>query len=59
MALSQGATEQASSIEELTASLEEISSQTKNNSNKANEANTLAETARRNAVLGMTGCRKC
>lgn len=52
IALSQGATEQASSIEELTASLEEISSQTKLNADNANQANSLAETAKGNAVEG-------
>jgi methyl-accepting chemotaxis protein len=52
MALSQGATEQASSIEELTASLEEISSQTKLNADNASKANELAENARTNAVRG-------
>ncbi|MCM1567764.1 MAG: methyl-accepting chemotaxis protein [Dehalobacter sp.] len=52
MALSQGATEQASSIEELTASLEEISSQTKLNAQNANEANQLAEEAKKNAAQG-------
>ncbi|WP_088189482.1 methyl-accepting chemotaxis protein [Desulfosporosinus sp. FKA] len=50
--LSQGATEQASSIEELNASLEEISSQTKINAENANHANQLAETAKGNAVQG-------
>lgn len=52
MALSQGATEQASSIEELTASIEEISSQTKQNAQNANQANTLAEDVKSNAVEG-------
>jgi methyl-accepting chemotaxis protein len=52
MALSQGATEQASSIEELTASVEEISAQTRHNADNANEANSLAETARTNAEQG-------
>lgn len=52
IALSQGATEQASSIEELTASLEEISSQTKQNADSADQANSLAETAKINAVEG-------
>ena len=52
MSLSQGATEQASSIEELSASLEEISSQTKLNADNANNANQLAEDAKKNAVLG-------
>ncbi|MDD3174121.1 MAG: methyl-accepting chemotaxis protein [Herbinix sp.] len=52
MALSQGATEQASSVEELTASLEEISSQTELNARNANQANELAENARVNAIQG-------
>jgi len=52
MALSQGATEQASSIEELTASLEEVSAQTKLNAENANQANELAEVARKNAEQG-------
>ena len=51
-ALSQGATEQASSIEQLTASISEIASQTRQNAVDANEANSLAETARANAVQG-------
>jgi methyl-accepting chemotaxis protein len=52
MALSQGATEQASSIEELTASVEEISAQTRHNADNANEASSLAETAKINAEQG-------
>ncbi len=52
IALSQGATEQASSVEELTASLEEISSQTKLNAENANQANGLAENAKLNAIQG-------
>jgi len=52
MALSQGATEQASAIEELTASLEEVSSQTKLNAKNAGEANELAEIAKSNAEHG-------
>ncbi len=52
MALSQGATEQASSVEELTASLEEIASQTRLNAENANKANTLAVTAKNNAIHG-------
>lgn len=50
--LSQGATEQASSVEQLTASLEEISSQTKLNAENANKANELAETAKQDASQG-------
>lgn len=52
MMLSQGATEQAASVEELTASLEEISAQTELNAKNANQANELAENAKRNAVTG-------
>lgn len=54
MALSQGATEQASAIQELTASLEQISSQTHLNAKNAGQANELAETAKINAVQGNT-----
>lgn len=54
MELSQGATEQASSVEELTASLEEISSQTRQNADSANQANSLAELAKGNAIQGNT-----
>ncbi len=46
MALSQGATEQASSVEELTASLEEIASQTNLNAQNAEKANELARNAK-------------
>jgi methyl-accepting chemotaxis protein len=52
MGLSQGATEQASSIEQLTASIEEISAQTRLNADNACEANELAEVTRTNAVQG-------
>ena len=52
IALSQGATEQASTIEELTASLEEISSQTKLNAQNSNQVNELTEEARSSAVEG-------
>jgi len=52
IALSQGATEQASSIEQLTASIEEISSQTKQNADNASQANQLAENAKSNATKG-------
>ncbi|OEH84869.1 chemotaxis protein [Desulfuribacillus stibiiarsenatis] len=58
MALSQGATEQASSVEQLTSSLEEISAQTKQNAENANEANSLAEVAKSNAVQGNTQMRE-
>lgn len=52
--LSQGASEQASAVEELTASLEEVSSQTNLNAEKANNANSIAEIAQVNADLGTT-----
>ncbi len=52
MALSQGATEQASAVEELTATMEQISTQTKINSNNANQANDLALSAKAQAERG-------
>lgn len=52
IALSGGATEQASAIEQLTASIEEISSHTKLNAENANQANILASEAKVNAVQG-------
>lgn len=51
-ALSQGATEQASTIEELTASLEQISAQTKNNASNAEQANKMAVDAKDDAATG-------
>jgi methyl-accepting chemotaxis protein len=50
--LSQGSTEQASTVQQLTSSLEEVSTQTKQNAKNANEANTLAEAVRDNAQQG-------
>jgi methyl-accepting chemotaxis protein len=52
MVLSQGAAEQASSVQQLTASLEEISNQTRINADTAVQANQLAEEARDNALQG-------
>lgn len=52
ISLSQGATEQASSIEQLTASTEEVSSQTNLNAENANRANTLAESTKTYAESG-------
>ncbi|MGP0587194.1 methyl-accepting chemotaxis protein [Paenibacillus timonensis] len=52
IALSQGATEQASSIEQLSASIEEIASQTKLNADNAVLASQLAEQTRTNATMG-------
>ncbi|WKY44724.1 methyl-accepting chemotaxis protein [Eubacteriaceae bacterium ES2] len=52
MALSQGATEQASSVEELSSAIEEIAAQTIANAQNADTANNLAEQTRSNAVEG-------
>lgn len=53
-ALAQGTTEQASSIEELTASIEEVADETKHNAIRANEANERAMAVRENAAVGNT-----
>lgn len=50
--LSQGSTEQASTVEELTASVTEIANQTKQNAVSANQANELSNAARENGVRG-------
>ena len=50
--MSQGSTEQASAIEELTASIAEIASQTRQNAINANTASELTTEARDNAVKG-------
>ncbi len=50
--LSQGSTEQASTVEELTASVTEIANQTKQNAISANQANELSNAARENGVRG-------
>ena len=52
--LSQGATEQASAIEQLTAAIEEIAGQTKKNAENAGQANSLAHDAKTNAQRGNT-----
>jgi methyl-accepting chemotaxis protein len=52
MALSQGATEQASAVEQLTASLQEITAQTHTNATNAGKANELAREAKDNASNG-------
>lgn len=52
--LSQGATEQAASIEEINASVTHLSSQTKTNAENASQANQLAATARKTAEIGNT-----
>ena len=51
-ALSQGATEQASSVEELSASMEEITSQTTQNAENAQKTNTLAVNIQKDANSG-------
>ena len=51
-ALSQGATEQASAIEQLTASITEVAAQTKENAVNANEAKDLALNVKGNAEEG-------
>ena len=51
-ALSQGATQQASAVEELNASISDIAFQTKENANNANEAKTLALKVKENAEAG-------
>ncbi len=51
-ALAQGASEQASAIEELTSAVTEIAAQTRQNAGNANQANELALNARDNALKG-------
>jgi methyl-accepting chemotaxis protein len=51
-ALSQGTTEQASAIEQLNASIEEVAGETKKNATNANEANQRALEVRNNAEVG-------
>jgi methyl-accepting chemotaxis protein len=52
MVLSQGSTEQASSVEEITSSMSEMAAQTKQNAVNATQANELANLAKENAVQG-------
>lgn len=51
-ALSQGSTEQASSVEEITASITEITDQTRDNADNADKANNLSQNAMEDAVNG-------
>ncbi len=51
-AISQGATEQAGAIEELSATLAQIADQTKQNADSASRANELTLAAKRSAALG-------
>ena len=52
--LSQGATKQASSLEEVTASMNEIGSQTRQNAENAKKVNEIAISNRENAEVGNT-----
>lgn len=51
-ALSQGSTEQAGTLEELTASITEIANQTKQNAISAGQANELSDNAKANGIKG-------
>jgi methyl-accepting chemotaxis protein len=55
--LSQGASEQASSVQQLTASLEEIGVQITQNAENADRASKLAKEAEENAIAGNTQMR--
>ncbi len=57
-ALSDGAANQASSLEEISASMNEISSQTKLNAENATQANGLASDTKENAGIGNTRMKK-
>lgn len=50
--ISQGATEQASAIEELTASISQIAQQTRHNAESANQANQISLKAKEHALTG-------
>jgi methyl-accepting chemotaxis protein len=52
--LSQGATEQAGSVQELTAAIDEIATQTSTNAQNANQADSLARLTKENASKGNT-----
>ena len=56
--LAHGASEQAAAIEETTSSVEEMASMTKQNAGNANEAKTLAATAREGADKGTEAMRR-
>jgi methyl-accepting chemotaxis protein len=51
-ALSQGASAQASSVQELTATLTEVSAKTNESAQNAEKANELAQNAKKNAIVG-------
>jgi methyl-accepting chemotaxis protein len=50
--LAQGSTEQAATVEELSASIEEVAIKTKANAERANDASQLSETIKKNAQKG-------
>jgi len=56
--LAEGATEQAAGLEETSSSLEEMSSMTKQNADNAQQANTLANEARKSAGTGAESMAK-
>lgn len=51
-ALAQGSTEQASAIEQITASMDEIANMTKTNADHANQANEIVHGTKKGATLG-------
>lgn len=51
-ALAQGSTEQASALEQVTASMDEVTQRTKNNATEAGEANTLVNNIKEKAAEG-------
>lgn len=53
-ALAQGSTEQASALEQITASINDIAEHTKESAEEANKANNLVQTAKKGALHGNT-----
>ncbi len=58
MTLAQGASEQSSSVQELSATISTISEKTQKNAIDANNANTLSESSRKNALAGNKEMKK-